>query len=80
MANLFHIIEGAQVIVHSRGVFKQVKAYRRGNDIYAAHSGGFIKLHGMNGTSHPTVSWRELDAGECANIELSKNGTPSWKE
>lgn len=75
---LFHVIEGAQVVLHSRGVFRQVKVYRRGGDIYAAHSGGFIKLFGMGGTSHPNATWKHLKH-EIKELVITANGTPSWK-
>lgn len=58
----FHVIEDAVVILRSKGVFKQVKAYERGGYIYAAHGSGFIRLS-VNGTSVPNVSVDALDLG-----------------
>lgn len=78
-ANLFHVIEGAQAILLSGGVFKQVKIYRRGKHIYAAHGGGFIRLENFNGTSHPRTTWREIDAGDNEHIEIDGNNAPKWK-
>lgn len=67
--NLFHIIEGAQVIVHSGGVFKQNKVFRRGNRLYAQWGGGFIRLDASGGTSAPKVSWEDLDLPPGVSIE-----------
>lgn len=77
--DLFHIVEGAQAILYSGGVFKQVKVYRRGADLYAAHGGGFVKMLGHNGTTHPRVSWRDLHHSST-EITIQKNGTPVWEE
>ena len=59
--DLFHIIEEKTVILRSKGVFKQAKVYRRGRDLYAGSSGGFVKLLKQPGTSNPNVSWDETD-------------------
>lgn len=53
---LFHVIEGAQGITHSRGLWKQVKLYRRGGYLYAAHGSGFIRVYSHGGTSLSNVS------------------------
>ena len=84
MSNLFHVIEASAVVLHSRGVFKQVKAYRRGKDVYAQHGGGFIKLGqkinagNMRGdTSHPEVKWEEIEA---EGVTLDKGKYPTFSE
>lgn len=61
MKDLFHIIEDAQVILRSKGTFFQKKVYRRGNRIYAAYGGGFIRLGGRDATSNSNVSYESLD-------------------
>ena len=61
MANLFHIIDGAQVILRSGGVFHQKKVFHRANRLYAQWGAGFVRLDGCEGTSAPKVSWEELD-------------------
>lgn len=55
--NLFHEIPDAQVILRSKGVFKQAKLFRRGEDVYAAWGSGFIRLLKHSGTTVPAVSW-----------------------
>lgn len=55
--NLFHEIPDAQVILRSKGVFKQAKLFRRGEDVYAAWGSGFIRLLKHSGTTVPAVSY-----------------------
>ena len=79
--SLFHVIDDAQVIIRTKGVYKQVKLYRRGSEIYAAHATGFIKLMAMGSTSHPNVSWIEVDTGPEDNghtILMGTNRKLSW--
>ena len=59
--NLFHIIDDAQVILRSKGVYYQKKVYRRDRRLYAAWGSGFIRLGGQEATSNPNVSWEALD-------------------
>jgi len=61
MKELFHIIEEGQVVLRSKGTFFQKKAYRRGNRIFAAWGGGFIRIGAGDATSNPHVSWETLD-------------------
>lgn len=55
--NLFHEIADAQVILRSKGVFKQAKLFRRGEHVYAAYGSGYIRLLKHSGTTVPAVSW-----------------------
>ncbi len=64
--NLFHIVEDSQVILRSKGVFRQVAAFRRGDELFAKWGSGFIKLVPGGGTTVPSVSWVELDTGSLA--------------
>lgn len=61
MDQLFHIIEGAQAVLASRGVYRQAPLYRREDRIYAKFGSGFVRLDQCFGTSAPNVSWRSLD-------------------
>lgn len=71
--NRFHVINDAAVIIRSKGgIYKQAKVYRRGDDLYAGYGGGFVRLMGGSGTSHPNVSWDEIDA-DC-EVTTSKLG------
>lgn len=51
----FHVIEDATVILRTKGVFKQVKAYQRRGRIYAAQGSSYIALS-KSGTSVPNTS------------------------
>lgn len=59
--DLFTVIEGSAVVLRSKGVFKQVPAYRRGNRIYAKWGNGFIRLGGNQLTSAPNVQWETME-------------------
>lgn len=59
---LFHVIEDSFVIlVGKRGVYRQVKLYRRGGDLYAGASGGFVRLMAGGGTSAPDTRWDGME-------------------
>lgn len=57
----FHVIDDAAAIIRIKGVYRQVKLYRRGDALFAGYGSGFIKLSPGGGTSHPNVSWLDLD-------------------
>ena len=54
---LFHEIPDAQVVLRTKGVFRQAKAFRRNDEVYAAWGAGFIRLLRHGGTTVPTVHW-----------------------
>lgn len=60
MDNLFHIIDGAQVIMRSRGVFHQKKVYIRGDRLFAGWGTGFVRIGPQDSTSAPNVSWESI--------------------
>lgn len=60
--DLFHVVDDAFVILRQRGVYKQVKAYRRGGDAFAQIGSGFVRLLPRGGTTVPAISWLEIDA------------------
>ena len=74
--NLFHIIEDAQIVLRSKGVFYQKKLYRRGNRLYAGWGGGFIRIGAGDATSNPNVSWEGIDREFPKDI----NGNPLFPE
>ena len=57
----FQIVEDAAAIVLARGVYRQVKVFRRGKDLYAANGSGFIRLYRGGSTSLPNVAWKDID-------------------
>lgn len=42
---MFTIIEGGLAVTKSKGIFRQVKLYERGQRIYCQWGNGFISLH-----------------------------------
>lgn len=60
----FHLIPEAAAILTSKGVFRQVQLYRRGEGVYAKHGIGYIRLLPNSGTSVPSILWKDLDPGE----------------
>lgn len=58
----FHVIDDAHVILRSRrGVYRQAKVYRFGNnELFAGSGGGFVRLYRSGGTSAPDISWSDL--------------------
>ena len=59
---MFKIVDDAEVILNSHGVFKPCGLYRRGTDnrIYAKHGNSFIRLHAGHYTSKAGTSWEEI--------------------
>ena len=75
---LFHIIDDVQVILHSRGVYRQVPVYRRGADLFAKHGAGFVKLMSSKGTTAPNVSWLDMDGHGSIHKTGGKFNSPYW--
>ena len=71
----FHIIDDGAAILRSKGVYRQVKVYRRGKDIYAGYGNGFIKLGIGSATTLPNVSY---DGIEAEGVILSDHNRPVW--
>ena len=78
MKDLFHIVDEAQGVIKSGGVFYQRKVYRRANRLYAGHGGGFIRLGSHDATSCPKVSWESLDYPAETLITFDKLQGPVW--
>lgn len=71
----FHIIEEACSIISHKGIYRQSKVFRKGVDIYASIGTGFVRLYSAGGTSHPKISWHEI---EGPGIAYEKGKTPKW--
>lgn len=65
----FHEIPDSVVILRSKGVFKQTKAFLRGGKVYAKHGSGFIMLN-RHGTTVPTVM---VDGFNIGDLEANFN-------
>lgn len=70
----FHLIEDAAAVLHSRGLFRQAKVYRRGVGLYAAQGNGFVRLYGGGGTSLPNVTCVEFELPDGVATTADKFG------
>lgn len=68
----FHEIPDSVVILSKAGVYKQTKAYIRGNALYAKHGSGFVQLT-PNGTSQPGLNIDGIGI-EGITVETGKTG------
>ena len=58
----FSDIPEGKAIVHSKGVYRQVKIAQRDGRVYARHGAGYVRLNKGGTTSCIAVLWREVDA------------------
>lgn len=56
---MFTEITGAQVLLKQGGVFKPAKLYNMGGALFAASSGGYIRLYANGSTSKDKVHFGE---------------------
>lgn len=69
---LFHRIDDGRAIVRNKsGVFKQVDLFRRGDELYVAHAGGFARVMGRDGrTTVPTLTVVDYAIPDAAGIAV----------
>lgn len=72
----FHIIDEGAAILYSRGVYRQVKVYHKGADVYAGYGSGFIKPGVGTGTSAPNISYVGIEGD---GIAIAKGRKPTWE-
>lgn len=60
-------IEGAYIVTHEAGVFRQVPAFERNGVLFAKQKGGFVRLQESKRTSHAKVRWEEI-SGVCFRV------------
>jgi hypothetical protein len=77
---LFHLIDDGVAIIRVGGtLFKQVKVYHRGSNVFIAHAGGFArvtaKFGDSYGTSAPNVRVLELEASD---VKLRGSDAPIY--
>lgn len=70
----FTVIEDSIVIARHKAVFKQLKAYRRDGGMYANVSGGFVRLREDGGTTHPNITWDEIEIGDKVIQRIDRSG------
>lgn len=68
----FHVLDDVAVILRSKGVFRQAKAYRRGVGLYAGHGTGFIRLYKDGGASLPSVTWEGHDGPDTTYDSMGR--------
>lgn len=73
--DLFHVIDDAVVILRKKGLYRQAKVFRRGEQVFAQAGSAFIRLSAYGGTSDPSTSWIELEA---AGVEQRAGQAPIW--
>ncbi len=56
----FTIIDDEAAILTARGVLRQVRIFKRGDDLYAAHGNGFLGLRKDGQTSVPHIRWLDI--------------------
>ena len=62
MADKFHVINDATVVLREKGIYRQVAVFRLGQRLFAEYrKGAFTALITGGGTSAPNVSWSDLD-------------------
>lgn len=74
---LFHEIPDAQVILRSKGVYRQAKLFRRGEDVFAAWGSGFIRLLSAGGTTVPAVHYLASEQ-RGLGIAFVEGKAPKW--
>ena len=74
----FTVIQEGQAIVVTRGVYRQVPVYARGEKIYARHGGGYVRLIQGGSTSAPNIRCVEIDTPNGAHVE--RNGYVFYTE
>lgn len=72
----FHLIdEGAAILRLKGGTYRQAKVYVRGKDVFAAVSGGFVRLLARAGTTNPNVGWLDIEAD---GVSITSAGVPAF--
>lgn len=74
---LFHEIAEGVAVLRTKGVYKQAKIYRRGNDVFAAQGSGFVRLLSHGGTTVPSTTWLEV---EGPGVSTPAGRGPKWGE
>lgn len=69
----FHEMQDGAAIIASKGVYKQVKLFTRGDELYAQYGGGFIRLY-EKGTSLPNVRLEGLDVTSRFKLRVADHG------
>ena len=74
----FTEIPEGQAIVCCKGVYRQAKIAVRSGKIYARYGIGYVRLSQGGATSHPSVRWYQVDAGDGSYLE--KQGSVLYRD
>lgn len=78
--NFLSELEGATGWLGSRGVYRQVPLYRRGEALFAKWGAGYVRLRASGSTSCPAVVWHELEGGDLYLIRMPPMKDPSYSK
>lgn len=67
--DFFTPIPGAQAVVVTRGVYRQVPLFTRGGKTYAKIGAGFVRLMQGGSMSTPNGKWIDFDVPEGQCVE-----------
>lgn len=73
--DLFHEIAEGVAVLRTRGVYRQSKIYRRGDDVFAAQGSGYVRLLSHGGTTVPNTTWLDV---EGPGVSASPGRGPKW--
>ena len=76
---LFHEVPDTQAIMLTRGVYRQVPVYHRGERVYVKYGGGFVRLMAHGDTSCPSVRWEAMVEHDNIHKTSGRFGEPLWK-
>lgn len=63
-------ISDSRVILRQSGVYKTAQLFENDGKLFAKSSGGFIRLHPGNTTSHKSITWQDARIQD-GQIEVS---------
>lgn len=63
--DLFEVVEDALVVLFSRGVYRQLPVFRRGDKFFAKVGAGFVRLHRGGSTTVPAIRWIDHEGFEA---------------
>ena len=75
----FQVVHGSIVIIRHKLVWKQTEAYRRNGELYVKACGGFVRLRPNNKTTHPDISWEEVEGIDVKKIKENFQKKPARK-
>ena len=69
----FTVVQDAAAIIVRKSVFKQVAVFRRGDGVYIAAGGGYVRIYANGSTGMPDVRWEDIDVPGMSADDLVKD-------